>query len=570
MTSHGRRCAGGGGTTRCLRRRVGGPRSADPGGVRRAGRRPRVHAALRAVAAELLGRCRPRPGDGGAGAGAGPDLLRPGCRAAAQPRPLRRVGPGRRRPAAGHRPDVDERGGSGAVAARQVPGLAARLDGPVQILDVGTGVGWLAVALARAYPQARVLGIDIFPPALDLAAANVAAPRWRTGSSSARSTMPRARRRRRCSGSPGSRCRSSRRPSCPTRSPPYTARSYRRLAAGRHLRRRRARPAGRAVDGSADGPLRRKAVDGRRADAAADRRGVRRRHRGPAYLGGPGAPRRRPPRLASGDDPLNPRRACATSILDTPSAISRRAAGPASRPAVSEPCIPTRVRTRVASCRVITAQSVRIATRTCPYRSRSCRDRRARTSRRRSPRPGSGPRRARPAGPATAGHPGRAVAVDVELPEPRLAGQRRDAGHQHRVVLGDDLVVARDVEHAVVAGDDQPHIVGQRVAQPLGTARRWRPAAAATAADPQPVRVSDVVELPLVRVDEAALGLRCRGHGQRGPGRRRGLSSAYAHELRAAQRGLVSPVARRTAPGRPSSPLPRPRPPARRSVGLAW
>ena len=49
----------------------------------------------------------------------------------------------------------------------------------------GTGVGWLAVALARAYPEARVVGIDIFPPALELARANVSRHRsGRTGSSS--------------------------------------------------------------------------------------------------------------------------------------------------------------------------------------------------------------------------------------------------------------------------------------------------------------------------------------------------------------------------------------------------
>ena len=55
------------------------------------------------------------------------------------------------------------------------PRLGDRLAGPAEILDVGTGVGWLAVALARAYADARVVGIDIFEPALDLARANVSA-----------------------------------------------------------------------------------------------------------------------------------------------------------------------------------------------------------------------------------------------------------------------------------------------------------------------------------------------------------------------------------------------------------
>lgn len=65
---------------------------------------------------------------------------------------------------------------AGAVqaAAATLPDLAVRLAGPARVLDVGTGVGWLAVALAQAYPQITVVGIDIFPPALDLARANVA------------------------------------------------------------------------------------------------------------------------------------------------------------------------------------------------------------------------------------------------------------------------------------------------------------------------------------------------------------------------------------------------------------
>ncbi|MEO3813993.1 class I SAM-dependent methyltransferase [Sphaerisporangium sp. B11E5] len=60
-----------------------------------------------------------------------------------------------------------------ALATKIVPqltGLADRLgtaDG--RILDVGTGVAALAVALARAFPRAHVVGIDILDRVLDLA-----------------------------------------------------------------------------------------------------------------------------------------------------------------------------------------------------------------------------------------------------------------------------------------------------------------------------------------------------------------------------------------------------------------
>ena len=55
-------------------------------------------------------------------------------------------------------------------------GLGARLRAlGARILDVGTGTGWLAIARARAYPEATVTGIDLFAPALELARTNVAA-----------------------------------------------------------------------------------------------------------------------------------------------------------------------------------------------------------------------------------------------------------------------------------------------------------------------------------------------------------------------------------------------------------
>jgi len=63
-----------------------------------------------------------------------------------------------------------------ATAEDQLDGLGERMatDG-ARFLDVGTGTGWLAVAVARRHPGAHVVGLDIFEPALALARANVAA-----------------------------------------------------------------------------------------------------------------------------------------------------------------------------------------------------------------------------------------------------------------------------------------------------------------------------------------------------------------------------------------------------------
>lgn len=53
--------------------------------------------------------------------------------------------------------------------------LAQRLQDPGgAFLDVGTGAGWLAMGMAAAYPRLAVVGIDIWKPALDLAAVNCA------------------------------------------------------------------------------------------------------------------------------------------------------------------------------------------------------------------------------------------------------------------------------------------------------------------------------------------------------------------------------------------------------------
>ena len=49
------------------------------------------------------------------------------------------------------------------------------LDQPIEIADVGTGSGAIAVALAVARPQARITAIDISPAALEVAKKNAVA-----------------------------------------------------------------------------------------------------------------------------------------------------------------------------------------------------------------------------------------------------------------------------------------------------------------------------------------------------------------------------------------------------------
>ncbi len=49
---------------------------------------------------------------------------------------------------------------------------ANRRDGELQLLDVGTGAGTIALALAHTLPQARVLATEISEPALDVARKN--------------------------------------------------------------------------------------------------------------------------------------------------------------------------------------------------------------------------------------------------------------------------------------------------------------------------------------------------------------------------------------------------------------
>ncbi len=54
---------------------------------------------------------------------------------------------------------------------RAIADLDARLreDPPARIVDIGCGEGWSTLALARAYPNAEVLGVDLDAPSIDAA-----------------------------------------------------------------------------------------------------------------------------------------------------------------------------------------------------------------------------------------------------------------------------------------------------------------------------------------------------------------------------------------------------------------
>ncbi|HEX2300503.1 MAG TPA: class I SAM-dependent methyltransferase [Pseudonocardiaceae bacterium] len=57
----------------------------------------------------------------------------------------------------------------------QIPGLAQRLGrAGARVADVGCGVGWSAIAIARAYPGVTVDGFDLDPPSVEAARRNAA------------------------------------------------------------------------------------------------------------------------------------------------------------------------------------------------------------------------------------------------------------------------------------------------------------------------------------------------------------------------------------------------------------
>ena len=47
-----------------------------------------------------------------------------------------------------------------------------RADAPARVADIGCGTGWSSIAIARAYPNARVDGYDLDQPSIELARAN--------------------------------------------------------------------------------------------------------------------------------------------------------------------------------------------------------------------------------------------------------------------------------------------------------------------------------------------------------------------------------------------------------------
>lgn len=60
------------------------------------------------------------------------------------------------------------------AAAAQRPDLASALQQPGTFLDVGAGVGWLAIEAAQSWPALHAVGIDSWEPALILARKNLA------------------------------------------------------------------------------------------------------------------------------------------------------------------------------------------------------------------------------------------------------------------------------------------------------------------------------------------------------------------------------------------------------------
>jgi SAM-dependent methyltransferase len=70
-------------------------------------------------------------------------------------------------------PDILAGWGRGSMMVPGALASAPELTGIRSFLDVGTGVGLLAIAAARTWPEASVTGIDVWEPALRIAAENI-------------------------------------------------------------------------------------------------------------------------------------------------------------------------------------------------------------------------------------------------------------------------------------------------------------------------------------------------------------------------------------------------------------
>ncbi|WP_159792155.1 class I SAM-dependent methyltransferase [Puerhibacterium puerhi] len=74
---------------------------------------------------------------------------------------------------AGNRPWYEHRLGSALASVPAVHDVLARPG--ARVLDVGCGMGWSTISLARAYPEARLVGIDVDAPSITSARANARA-----------------------------------------------------------------------------------------------------------------------------------------------------------------------------------------------------------------------------------------------------------------------------------------------------------------------------------------------------------------------------------------------------------
>ena len=84
-------------------------------------------------------------------------------------------------------------GRGSAIIPGALVASAPEMAGVRSFLDVGTGVGLLAIAAARVWPEATIVGIDVWGPSLAAAAANISAADSRAGSQSATRTSSRLR-----------------------------------------------------------------------------------------------------------------------------------------------------------------------------------------------------------------------------------------------------------------------------------------------------------------------------------------------------------------------------------------